>query len=301
MYEPNHEQPPVYPPQGMPVQKNKTVTALAVVLSITGALLLCIILVAVLFMTGTIKLGGDDSENPTVLEIQTEKSDTVSSEESGVVSQVMFVSNVPNSIYFRSTPDEQSDNIITTISRGTAVTFLKNANTVFAEISYNGQTGYVKREYLSATQPSPSYESANTGDTTVKSYMYVANVENSIYLRSSPKEVSGNVICTIPVGTSVGYISTTGNFCKINYNGTIGYAKSKYLENEYYPYTDYLMEVYNVPNSIYLRSEPYEDASNVICQIPVGSYVTYINNGNGTFYYIEWNGYRGYAKAKYLR
>lgn len=65
----------------------------------------------------------------------------------------MYVANVKNSIYFRSAPTEDSSNIICEIPFGTAVTFLENTDAVFAKISYNGTDGYVKREYLSSTQP----------------------------------------------------------------------------------------------------------------------------------------------------
>ena len=65
----------------------------------------------------------------------------------------MYVANVNNSIYLRSKPYEDSGNIITTIPVGTAVLWLSNVDTVFSEISYNGMSGYVKRDYLSATKP----------------------------------------------------------------------------------------------------------------------------------------------------
>ena len=140
------------------------------------------------------------------------------------VSDYMYVANVKNSIYFRSSPSENDGNIICEIPLGTRVGFIENANSVFAKISYNGQTGYAKREYLSYSRPSTS--SSSSGST-----MTVVNVDYAIYLRSSPSESSdSNIIMEIPVGATVSYLGTANStFYKISYGGTVGYAKQIYL------------------------------------------------------------------------
>lgn len=211
----------------------------------------------------------------------------------------MYVANVKHSIYFRSAPVEQDSNIITEILLATPVSFIENTDAVFAKVSYNGQEGYVKREYLSPTPP--QIFSAQSGNTTISGYRYVSNVKDSIYLRSAPYENSGNIICTIPLGTQVGFIEyADSTFSKISYNGTIGYAKSEYLSYGSVKAYD-TMTVCNVAHSIYLRSTPKEESGNIICEIPVGSTVSYIENANSTFYKISWNGYVGYSKKEYLR
>ena len=212
----------------------------------------------------------------------------------------MYVANVANSIYLRSQPEEVESNIITSIPLGTQVVWMEDVTPVFSKVSYGGTTGYVKRDYLSAKKPEPKVTYTPPANTTIQKYVYVANVANSIYLRSQPKGNSSNIITTIPLGTRVGFIEYTNNtFSKINYNGTIGYAKTIYL-SDYYSSTTY-MTVYNVKHSIYLRSAPYENPNNIICEIPLGSVVTYISNGGNGFYKISWNGYTGYSKSKYLR
>ena len=140
------------------------------------------------------------------------------------VSDYMYVANVKNSIYFRSSPSENDGNIICEIPLGTRVGFIENANSVFAKISYNGQTGYAKREYLSYSRPSTS--SSSSGST-----MTVVNVDYAIYLRSSPSESSdSNIIMEIPVGATVSYLGTANStFYKISYKGTVGYSKQIYL------------------------------------------------------------------------
>ncbi len=212
----------------------------------------------------------------------------------------MYVANVENSVYLRGLPEENDDNIITTIPLGAQVVWISDETAVFSKVSYGGNTGYVKRDYLSTTPPDLSGKQT-TNNTTVWKYMYVANVKNSIYLRSSAKEVQSNIITTIPLGTEVGFIEyANGEFSKINYNGTIGYAKTKYLADYNTPGYDY-MTVYNVKHSIYLRSAPYENPDNILCEIPLGSVVQFIGDAGGGFYKISWGGYTGYSKSKFLR
>lgn len=210
--------------------------------------------------------------------------------------KTMYVVNVENSIYLRSDPSENDKNIITTVPLGSAVGYIESIDSVFARINYGGTIGYAKLQYLSDTQP--------VIDNTVKYTMYVANVENSIYLRSAPSENDNNIITTIALGTAVGYISSANSiFAKISYNGTVGYAKHQYLSSNYYGSAkayDNTMYVTNVQDSIYLRSAPAENSSNIITTIPLGTAVTFIENIDGTFYKINYNGTVGYAKAEYL-
>jgi hypothetical protein len=211
----------------------------------------------------------------------------------------MYVANVENSIYLRSAPVEEDGNIITTIPVGTQVVWLENTNTVFSKVSYSTMTGYVKRDYLSARDPKQNIVPA--GNNVVSRYVYVTNVKNSIYLRSTAAERPDNVITTIPVGTQVGYIESVNNvFSKIKYNGVIGYAKTIYLADYYDSGYEYLV-VCNVKNSIYLRSEPRENSNNIICEIPLGDIVCYLGNAGNGFYKISYNGYVGYSKSAYLR
>ncbi len=140
------------------------------------------------------------------------------------VQSYMYVANVKYSIYFRSAPAEVDSNIICEIPLGTQVGFIENTDGVFAKIRYDGQVGYVKREYLSSSKP---YVSSGGSSST----MTVVNVDYAIYLRSSPSESSdSNIIMEIPVGATVTYLDTPNStFYKISYNGTVGYSKQIYL------------------------------------------------------------------------
>lgn len=283
--------------QNEPSQNGRN-SAMVVLVSVLGTLVVVLLILGILLLSGAFPFDQYNSESSfDAVGLTTADPST------GTTPVTMYVANVENSVYFRSTPVEDDSNIITTIGRGTAVTFLDNANEIFAKIQHQGQEGYVKREYLSSSIPtaSPKPASAYSGDTSVKYYTYVANVENSIYLRSNPSE-GDNIICTIPVGTGVGFIESTNSvFSKIKYGDLIGYAKSAYLSTSGSSYrSDDTMVVCNVENSIYLRSTPAENPDNIITTIPVGSTVRYLGQ-SGIFYKISWNGYVGYGKAEYLR
>lgn len=265
--------------------------------SILGALLVAVIVFIILWLTGII--GSSKQSDTAPVQPQPQVEQAAPTEPQPVA---MFVANVEHSIYFRNSPSELDSNIIGEIPLGTQVSFIENTDAIFAKIKYNGQEGYVKREYLSATQPQPK-ASASSGDTTVKYSMYVVNVKNSIYLRKEPVENSSNIICEIPLGSEVGFVErTNGTFMKIYYQGKYGYSKAEYLSTSP-PYSggSVYMTVCNVKTSIYLRKQPVEDSSNIICEIPVNSTVEFLGNANGTFYKIRWNGKEGYAKSEYLR
>ena len=265
--------------------------------SILGALLVAVIVFIILWLTGII--GSSKQSDTAPVQPQPQVEQAAPTEPQPVA---MFVANVEHSIYFRRSPSELDSNIIGEIPLGTQVSFIENTDAIFAKIKYNGQEGYVKREYLSATQPQPK-ASASSGDTTVKYSMYVVNVKNSIYLRKEPVENSSNIICEIPLGSEVGFVErANGTFMKIYYQGKYGYSKAEYLSTSP-PYSggSVYMTVCNVKTSIYLRKQPVENSSNIICEIPVNSTVEFLGNANGTFYKIRWNGKEGYAKSEYLR
>ncbi len=290
-----------YPnPGSQPPQKSNTL--LIVLISILSVLVVAAIIICILFATGIFSLSERNTESArSIPAASSAPIPTALPTSNEVVQTTMFVANVKNSIYFRSAPTEDNGNIICEIPISTPVGFIENTDAIYAKVRYNEQSGWVKREYLSSTQPTAP---PIVQDNTVKFIMYVANVKNSIYLRSTPAEISGNILCEIPLGTAVGYITDAdAPFAKVSYNGSIGYCKSEYLSYSV-PRTQSrnsdTMYVVNVKTSIYLRSAPVEENGNIICEIPVGSAVTFLENTNGTFYKISWNGTIGYSKSEYL-
>lgn len=143
--------------------------------------------------------------------------------------------------------------------------------------------------------------------------MYVVNCKQSITLRQSPSTSAGE-ICQIPLGSAVSYVETAENgFYKIIYNGKTGYGLAAYLDNEprqaEVPDTqstnpsvyDYQQKLYvvNCRESITLRTAPSVEAGE-ICQMPLGSAVTFAGEAGNGFYEVQYNGQTGYALASYL-
>lgn len=215
-----------------------------------------------------------------------------------------FVVNCNQSITLRQAADVNSAEICQ-IPFGAAVSYIEGAPNGFYKIVYNGTTGYALASYLSTTPPTTlTVPSISTNYITY----YVVNCKQSITLRISPS-TSAAEICQIPLGAAVSYVGTAQNgFYQVIYNGRTGYALASYLsvtpQSYYYDnvYYEPYFETYYVVNcneSITLRTSPSTSAAE-ICQIPLGAAVTFYSNSSNGFYYVNYNGYIGYALASYL-
>ena len=223
--------------------------------------------------------------------------------------KIVYIINVDNAVYLRKTPDMNAENL-STISLGTAVTLVKKENDDFSRIRYNGIEGYVLNKFLTddAAEAARQLQQkqntkqipAGSSDVSVKSYMYVVNVQNAIYLRTGPDD-NADVITTIPVGSKVGFIVDMGNgFYKITWNGQMGYSKAQYLSYAS-PYSySRTMYVSGVEHSVYLRRSPSEYTS-YITEIPLGAAVTFLEDMGNGYYKVNYNGSVGYVTAMYLR
>ena len=128
---------------------------------------------------------------------------------------------------------------------------------------------------------------------------YVDYCNESITLRTSP-DVFASEICQIPFGATVSFIETSVNgFYKVQYAGNTGYALASYLEAQtgYTPYETYFVS--NCRESITLRPAP-DVSSGEICQIPLGTPVSFLSTARNGFYEIYYHGNHGYALASYL-
>lgn len=139
---------------------------------------------------------------------------------------------------------------------------------------------------------------------------YVVNCKQSITLRPQPDVNSGEIL-QIPLGSAVSYIEAAQNgFYKVIYNGSTGYALASYLSSTKPAETVAAPAQTNVANyetyyvvncneSITLRPQPDVD-SGEICQIPLGSTVSYVGTAPNGFYEIYYMGQHGYSLADYL-
>lgn len=148
-----------------------------------------------------------------------------------------------------------------------------------------------------SVQPSPSSVADD-----IKYYMYVVNCDQSISLRSAP-EVSAPEIMQVALGVQVGYIDSAENgFYKIAVGDTVGYALASYLSGQTTGSDNtvkYYMYVVNCKSSITLRSAADVNSSEM-AQIPYGTPVGVVNEGQNGFYKVKYNGLIGYASSAYL-
>lgn len=161
---------------------------------------------------------------------------------------------------------------------------------------------------------------------------YIVNCKESVSMHVEP-DVTSEDPWQVPLGAEVSLVENTGNgFCKIIYGGNTGYVFSAYLSKEKpaaaqpevepapiqpapaqtapiqfapvqsadaQPISYVTYYVVNCNESITLRPAPNVN-SGEICQIPLGSAVSFVETAANGFYKIIYNGNTGYSLASYL-
>ena len=137
--------------------------------------------------------------------------------------------------------------------------------------------------------------------------LYVVNCNESITLRVSDS-TNAKEIRQIPLGAAVSFMENAANgFYKVSYNGSTGYALASYLSVD--PYDHYVAsttastvwagKVVRCNEYITLRRIPSTKGEE-ITKIPLGSIVTVYSGAENGFYYINYDGFEGYALAGYI-
>ena len=158
-------------------------------------------------------------------------------------------------------------------------------------------------ESLQETQP----QTAVVTQAQVLTTLYVVNCNESITLRVSDS-TNAKEIRQIPLGAAVSFMENAANgFYKVSYNGSTGYALASYLSVD--PYDHYVAsttastvwsgKVVRCNEYITLRRTPSTKGEEII-KIPLGSIVTVYSGADNGFYYINYDGFEGYALAGYI-
>ena len=110
-----------------------------------------------------------------------------------------------------------SASIITTIAKGSTVEIVDKSTPNWYKVKYNGQTGYVSREYVSV----------NGSTSTTKKY---GTATANLNFRKTAS-TSGLIMSTIKKGSKVEILSNLNNgWYKVKYNGITGYVSSQYIQ-----------------------------------------------------------------------
>ena len=155
-------------------------------------------------------------------------------------------------------------------------------------------------ESLQETQP----QTVAVTQAQVLTTLYVVNCNESITLRVSDS-TNSKEIKQIPLGAAVSFMENAANgFYKVSYNGSTGYALASYLSVD--PYDHYVAstkastvwsgKVVRCNEYITLRRTPSTKGEE-ITKIPLGAIVTVYSGADNGFYYIDYDGFEGYALA----
>lgn len=178
----------------------------------------------------------------------------------------------------------------------------ENVNETSAERQEESQAG--QEESLGRTEEGQTEkeEDGQTEEEIAYRTKYVINCKKSITLRESPSTAAAQ-LGEILWGEPVSFIQDDiDGFSKVAYQGKTGYVLAAYLGDELPSRQDNAygtMRVVNCRESISLRRSPSVGASE-ICQIPLGSIVSYVSSASNGFYEITYMGNTGYALASYL-
>ncbi|EJZ70337.1 SH3 domain-containing protein [Lachnoanaerobaculum sp. OBRC5-5] len=165
------------------------------------------------------------------------------------------------------------------------------------------ETEAVHSAPLQETQP----QTVAVTQAQVLTTLYVVNCNESITLRVSDS-TNAKEIKQIPLGAAVSFMENAANgFYKVSYNGSIGYALASYLSVD--PYDHYVAstkastvwsgKVVRCNEYITLRRTPSTKGEE-ITKIPLGAIVTVYSGADNGFYYIDYDGFEGYALAGYI-
>ena len=165
------------------------------------------------------------------------------------------------------------------------------------------EASVVHSESLQETQP----QNVAVTQAQVLTTLYVVNCNESITLRVSDS-TNAKEIKQIPLGAAVSFMENAANgFYKVSYNGSTGYALASYLSVD--PYDHYVAstkastvwsgKVVRCNEYITLRRTPSTKGEE-ITKIPLGAIVTVYSGADNGFYYIDYDGFEGYALAGYI-
>lgn len=153
---------------------------------------------------------GENVENPDGGEVQQTGSETIIVEETKYVTATTTV-NV------RSSDSENADKL-GKVSGGTKLELVEARVNGWSEVIYEGQSGFIKSEYLQAVESAASAE-------TIGSVTATTNIN----VRAAASETADR-LGILAGGDSVELIANENGWCKIKYDGQIGYVKSDYVQ-----------------------------------------------------------------------
>lgn len=119
----------------------------------------------------------------------------------------------------RSSDSEQADKL-GKVSGGTRVEVLEIRVNGWTKIMYEGKDGYIKSEYLQMEESAGGVEAVGTVTATA-----------AVNVRSAANETA-NRLGVLPMGESLDLLGNEGDWCKVRYNGQVGYVKAEFVTQQ---------------------------------------------------------------------
>ncbi len=230
----------------------------------------------------------------------------------GTGSTAAWVWTPSGSLNLRESPSTGA-RILRTIPRLAELTVLQQGS-VWCQVSYQGQQGYVQTQFLSFAQPevTPTPTPPMGTDTDIPGSSYAAWVltpSGSLNLRASPS-TSAKILRTIPRLGLVTVYQSTGEWSQVSYQNYMGYVQTKFLtttnpnqstavpQPTATPAASVVAWVLTPSGGLNLR-ESASTAAKVKLVIPRLSQVTaYAQSGN--WVQVSYQGVSGYVQSNYL-
>ena len=181
----------------------------------------------------------------------------------------------------------------------------------WSKVDYNGQAGYIKSEYLTATKP------ADASDDTQQT---VEEKEETVYATAgvnirAKASADADVIGTLIAGYSITRTSDSNGWSKVNYDGQTGYIKSDYLtttkpqaaenNNTSSSSSSSKSDIEEVNETVYatagvnIRAKASADADKIGTLVAGGS-ITRTGKTSSGWSRVDYDGQTGYIKSDYL-
>ncbi len=104
------------------------------------------------------------------------------------------------------------------VSNGDKVKVLEQRVNGWTKVLYEGEEGFIKSEFLQLTETVSNTDVIGTVTATT-----------NVNVRVSPDETAER-LGILTGGTSVDLLGNEGDWCKVSYNGQVGYVKAEYVE-----------------------------------------------------------------------
>ena len=154
---------------------------------------------------------GTDTETP---DANTENPEQTA--DTPVENVVQYVTTTAT-VNVRSSDSEKADKM-GKVSQGTQLQVVEERVNGWTKILFDGKEGFIKSEYLEAVESAAGMESIGTVTATP-----------NINVRSSASETADR-LGVLAGGDSAELLANENGWCKIKYNGKVGYVKSDYVQ-----------------------------------------------------------------------